>query len=519
MSNLDELEIKLRKRLRDDYPFYARKCLKIRTKSGAIVPFILNEGQLYLDRKIEQQKREKGFIRAIILKGRQLGLSTYIQGRGYQKVTNHIGMRAFILTHDSDATNNLFEMAQRYHQYCPEEVKPGLDTSNAKELLFGGLESGYKIGTAGNKGVGRSSTIQFFHASEVAFWPNAAEHAKGILQAVPSEPGTEIFFESTANGVGNYFHEQWQLAETGQSDFIPIFIPWYWQKEYRRSVPEDFTLTDEEEELSRIYDLTAHQIMWRRYKIVELSVGGFDGSKGFMQEYPCNPVEAFQTSGEDVFIAPEIVMKARKAKAEGVGPLLIGVDPARFGDDRTSIIRRQGRKAYKLQSYTKKDTMEVVGLCHRIIVDEQPVKLFLDIGGLGPGIYDRLVELGHGDVVVAVNSGTPALDQDRYFNKRAEMWGLCKEWLQEQPAEIPDVDSLHADLCSTKYGFDSNSRLKMEPKEKLKERVRSPDEAEALILTFAMPVVATHARKAANEQVANRIMSKYKNIQRIRSQG
>lgn len=92
--------------------------------------------------------------------------------------------------------------------------------SNAKELYFSDIDSGYKVGTAGTKGVGRSSTIQYFHGSEVAFWPHAETHAAGVLQAIPKEPGTEIILESTANGIGNYFHKMWREAERGESEYI-----------------------------------------------------------------------------------------------------------------------------------------------------------------------------------------------------------------------------------------------------------------------------------------------------------
>src|SRR5574338_49613 len=201
---------RIRKRLRDDFVHFARNCLKIRSKSGDISPFILNKSQLYIHETVENQLRSTGKVRAIILKGRQQGCSTYVEGRYYWRVIHRFGIRAFILTHDNDATNNLFEMAQRYHEHCPLIIRPDILASNAKELVFNGLDSGYKLGTAGNKAVGRSSTIQFLHGSEVAFWRNAAEHAKGILQAVPNEKGTEIILESTANGVGNYFYEQWQ---------------------------------------------------------------------------------------------------------------------------------------------------------------------------------------------------------------------------------------------------------------------------------------------------------------------
>ena len=125
-------------------------------------------------------------------------------------------------------------MVERYHESAPEIVKPATGASNARELIFSKLDSGYKVGTAGNKSVGRGTTIQYFHGSEVAYWPNASEHAKGILQAVPDEQETEIILESTANGVGNYFYQQWRQAEAGMSPFQAIFVPWYWQDEYRK---------------------------------------------------------------------------------------------------------------------------------------------------------------------------------------------------------------------------------------------------------------------------------------------
>jgi hypothetical protein len=102
--------------------------------------------------------------------------------------------------------------------------------------------------------------VQLFHGSEVGFWPNAQQHAAGILQAIPDEPGTEVFKESTANGVGNYFHKEWQDAEAGLSEYIAIFVPWFWSEEYRKEVPEGFTLDDEEEKYREAYGLT-----WSRW--------------------------------------------------------------------------------------------------------------------------------------------------------------------------------------------------------------------------------------------------------------
>jgi hypothetical protein len=186
-------------------------------------------------------------------------------------------------------------------------------------------------------------------------------------------------------------------------------------------------------------------------------------------------------------------MEARKATVEHeYGNKILGVDPARFGDDRTSICFRQGRKVHWIRSYTKKDTMQVAGIVRMAIKEVGAEQCAIDIGGLGAGVYDRLIELvsrAECDIV-QVNSSESPIDGDKYTNKRAEMWGEIKLWLENQPASIPDSDELMADLTQIKYSYDSNNALKMERKEDMKKRgFRSPDMADSLGLTFAKPVV------------------------------
>ena len=514
---MDEIERQIRRKLRDNFPHYASKCLIIRDKTPKLADFVLNRAQFYLHELAEKQKRETGRVRIIVVKGRQQGISTYIGGRYFHQSTQGFGKQVFILTHEDQATNNLFNMVKRFYEHCPKVVRPQTKASNAKELVFSILESGYMLGTAGNKSVGRSSTINLFHGSEVAYWPHAEEHARGILESVPTH-GSEIFLESTAEGIGNYFHDQWQQAEAGATPYLPVFIPWYWQAEYRLPVNPGFSATIEEDELKRIYGLSDEQIIWRREKIAGFSAHGLPGDRAFRTQYPFTSVEAFQSPDEDNFIPAELVVKARNNECEPYGPLLIGCDPARFGDDRTSIIRRRGRVAYGLESYIKKDTMEVAGILHRIIKNESPSKVFIDVGGLGAGVYDRLKELGHGDIIVAVNSGNTPLDQERYINLRGEMWGLMRDWLQDAPVQIPNIDSLHADLCGIKYRWDSKTRLILERKEDMKKRgVRSPDEAEALALTFVMPEEATFNKRAQeDETIAREVMSGFNTIDRMK---
>lgn len=484
-----------RLRLKGDLEFYARNCLKIRAKGGKVEPFVFNKAQRYIHERLEEQVAATGRVRALILKGRQQGCSTYVGARYYHATTWAHGLRTFILTHEDQATQNLFEMVNRYHEHCPPFVRPSTSAANAKELFFDALDSGYKVGTAGTKGVGRSSTIQLFHGSEVAFWPHAETHAAGVLQAVPDAEGTQVILESTANGIGNLFHQKWRDAERGVGDFIAIFVPWYWQEEYRKDVPQDFAMDAEEREYAALYDLTPEQMVWRRNKIAELK----DPSL-FKQEYPATAAEAFQMSGHDSYITPALVAAARKRDCDPSGALVIGYDPAWKGADRHSMAYRQGRKVLKVESRAKLDTMEGAGWAKQVIDADKPARMFIDVGGVGAGVYDRLLEMGYGHIVRAVNFGSapqepPPLDDKGKpsggpLNRRAEMWMRSKEWLEDVAgADIPDSDSLQADACGPGYKYDSNTRLQLESKDDMRRRkVVSPDEWDAVALTFAEPV-------------------------------
>lgn len=484
---LTKRERAIRQRLKDEFDHYSGKVLKIRTKTGKVEPFVFNRAQRFIHSKLEEQLERKGRVRALILKGRQQGCSTYVGGRYYHRTTHSKGVRTFILTHEDAATQNLFEMVNRYHEHCHPLVKPSTGAANAKELYFDKLDSGYKVGTAGTKGVGRSATIQLFHGSEVAFWPNADTHAAGVLQAVPDADGTEIILESTANGVGNFFHQRWRDAEAGDGDFIAIFVPWFWQEEYRKRVPDGFELNDEEIDYGNAYDLDLEQLAWRRAKIAELR----DASL-FKQEYPATAAEAFQMSGHDSYIRPELIVKARTSEHEGFGPLVIGFDPAWTGADRSAMAWRRGRRLYKVEARNGLDTMASAGWCKQVLDKEDPAKLFIDVGGVGAGVYDRLCEMGYRRKVVAVNFGSspmepPPIDGGGPVNRRAEIWMRSLEWL-EDPAgvQVPDLDELQADACGPTYRYDSMTRLLLEKKEDMRRRgVKSPDLWDAVALTFS----------------------------------
>lgn len=512
-ANKDKIEA-VRSRLKEDFSYYAPRCLKIITKPDqhgkvSIVPFHFNSAQQYIHKRVEEQRARWGYVRAMILKGRQQGASTYTEGRFYWKTTNNKGEKTFILTHIAEATSNLFAMVERYHNNAPIHMRPHVGRANAKELVFDVLDSRYQVSTAGAKGAGRSATLTNVHGSEVAFWEKAETHLAGLLQAVPLAKGTEVILESTANGIGNVFHKQWVMAERGESDFIPIFVPWFWQNEYARPLPEDFEVSHQAEEVPEgelteyeyqdAFRLSDEQTYWRRMKIAELG-GGDDGYFLFKQEYPTTADEAFQSSQVGNSLNKRrYVIKARKSDATSPGALIIGVDPGGEGEggDPTGIIRRRGVRAFDPQLFTKLNPSQIAALCWRIIQKDKPFRMFVDVGGLGSGVVSALLEMeGTAGVVIPINFGEAALEPDLYLNRRAEMHWNVRDWL-EDPAgvNIPDDDQLQADLLASVIApANSKQQRQLRSKEWMRSKgIRSPNLADALALTFALPVNAMNA--------------------------
>lgn len=486
------------RRLKEDYPLFSRRCLTILDKSGKQQRFVLNRAQQYVHDRIEAQRKELGYVRALILKGRQQGISTYIGGRFYHKVAMAPGQRAFIVAHEQKATDNLYGMVKRYHEFNP--LAPSTGATNAKELVFDRLDGGYKLATAGTQDVGRSNTAQLLHGSEFAFWKNAESHLAGIGNTIADIPGTEIILESTANGINNKFHQLWQDAEAGKGDWIAIFVPWYWQEEYRAPVREGFVLDGDDLEYQEAYGLDLEQMQWRANKIATYG-SGFEWL--FDQEYPAIASLAFQSPTADPIISPSLVAKAINSGYKlKLGPLIIGCDPAEFGDDRTAIVFRQGRMAFRIETYEKQEPMEVAARLSRYWSEFKPDALFVDRIGIGAGIVSRLRELNV--PVIGVNSGERAQEPDLYYNQRAEMWYRMQEWFKDGPVRIPNDLALASDLSGPAIKYNSMKNLRMvEKKEDMKKRgIRSPDIADALALTFSAVVIKRDdtERLAANQQ-------------------
>jgi len=303
-SNVAKLELlrelKRREKLasyKTNFAEFATEQIRILPKdsSKGFIPFEFNEAQKIINDEIEEQLRTTGLVRAIILKARQMGISTYTTARVFWKSYFNPYNKSVVMAHDSATSDALFNMSRSTIDYMSDDFKPTLKKSNAKEIMFEHNDSGYRLYTAGSPEAGRGTTPTIAHLSEVAFWIHDEKILAGLFQGISQADGTEVILESTANGVGNKFHQLWMDAVNGKNEYLPIFVPWFLMPEYRRAAPEGFQPMDHEEVLKQKYGLDNDQLYWRRLKIAE------SGESKFRQEYPATPEEAFIVSGSNVF--------------------------------------------------------------------------------------------------------------------------------------------------------------------------------------------------------------------------
>jgi hypothetical protein len=484
MTDLTELLKDKLIQLKYDLVNYSSKCLKVVTNSGDLVDFNLNHQQILVHQQIEKQLLETGKVRVIILKSRKLGMSTYAAARFIHKTTLGQNKRAAVITHVSDSTSAIFRVYKRFYENLPAVLKPSIKANNAKELEFKQLDSSIKVATAGASETGRGDTVHYLHCSEIAFWPNAREIAAGLMRSVADVDGTEIIIESTATDISTMFYDLWTDATAGNNGYLPIFLPWTVDPHCRATVPPTVGFSDEEIEYKRLYDLSDEQLFWRRLTLRQL------GDKKFKQEYPISAAEAFAGFDTDSFIQSETVINARKREILkdnfSTMPLILGVDVAAMGDDKTCIVWRQGDIITQYKLFEKMRNEEVAEQLINIINKDKPAKVFIDgTGGYGAGVAAILRMRGYASEEINFGSKSSI---GEYANKRCEMYANLRDWL-EREVSIPDEDVIESDLVSFGYKHDIQGRLLLESKVDVKKRLkRSPDVGDAMALTFAYEI-------------------------------
>lgn len=292
--------------------------LSIATKNRGVSLLHPNWAQEIVLEELEASLLARQPLRLVGLKARQLGFSTIMQAFIYVMGFAIPNLRSMVIADEDDNARHLLSMQHLF--WATDPFAPFYKTKYQAKNTLHWVETASQVETqtAGNKHAGRSRTVDMLHASEVAFWRDPKKVMSGLLQAIPYQPRTLIVLESTANGVGNYFNGEWVSAVAGETNFTPLFFPWWMHPEYRAShigIPHrDLNPLDEEEKAllvlfkeglrvrDRHFQIPPSEwddaLMWRRYAIANFCQGDINI---FHQEYPSTPEEAFIATGTNVF--------------------------------------------------------------------------------------------------------------------------------------------------------------------------------------------------------------------------
>ncbi len=378
--------------------------LKIRTKQGRPILFELNPVQRKYSLTCGKQN--------IVLKARQLGITSYIAARFFVQTITRKGTLTMLVAHDREAAEEIFRIVHRFWDNLPEKMQKGAlktSRSSARELVFPRLDSEFSV-TSADENAGRGRTIQHLHCTEVSRWGREGEEALASLRAA-LVPGGEIVLESTANGAWGQFYEEWQRAE--ETGYTKHFFPWWYEESYvAEAGPTLLLLTEEETALSKEHGLKAQQIAWRRQQWASL--------RGLAaQEFAEDAVSCFRASGECVFEleAVEAALGAMSDPVEtrengrlaiwlptrGGRRYVIGVDPAGGGVEgdyscAEVIDRESGMQCAELHGHYS--LREFAGKVMELGKDYNWALLAVERNNHGQGVLAHLGTWGYPNVYV-----------------------------------------------------------------------------------------------------------------------
>lgn len=280
------------------------RLVKIRSKEMEVTTLDLDDPFAWAQREVVEevvkQYNEGRPVRIIVLKARQLGLSTISAAVVFNWLLIFPGARALIIAHDTDTTEELFEKVQDAWAWWPFKGLLNLRHASQRRLTIAETGSTVRIATARNVKSGRGRTIQALHASEMSFWDDPETLMTGLSKTIPRKRGSIIIIECTANGVGNLYWRMWTDAMAGENDYKALFFPWWKHPEYVAA----FTnltrndLTEYETWLHDTLKVSLERLEWRRWAIKNECHGD---EREFQQEYPATPEEAFLRTGRNVF--------------------------------------------------------------------------------------------------------------------------------------------------------------------------------------------------------------------------
>lgn len=294
--------------------------------SGQLVAYKANPVQLRIRAAVNRQLAERGYVRIIVCKARQVGASTEIEAHGFRMSLLNPNVEGIIVAHEAKAADDVFRRTKTFEERCP--LKRPLKFQGRKELQWDSPHrSALRLAVCG-KGMGRGGTRHYGHLSELAHWDEsyAARGLLGVLGSIHRVEGTYIAIESTANGTAGEFYDRWKSASRGESEYEPLFFSWLDDKGYELpgQTPDDPAFARfprewrEDEPALRAAGATDGNLAWRLRMIADECGSSVDR---FRQEFPSTPEEAFVGSGRPVF--PRSIcepMRLRLEKRERLTP-------------------------------------------------------------------------------------------------------------------------------------------------------------------------------------------------------
>lgn len=337
-----------RLRCRHDFEYWCAACVCIKHKTlGHDVPFVLNAPQRRVAAMLEADRRAGRPMRMIMLKARQWGGSTLVQMyMAWIQSCVRRNWHSLICAHVKDTAASIRGMYTKMLAAYPAELwdgdepprfRPFERSINVREIAGRGCR--VTIGSAENQEAVRGADYSMAHLSETAFWPatprnSPADFIRAVCGAIALIPDSLIVMESTANGVGSYFHSEWLRCKAGDGDKHAVFVAWHEIEIYRLQPPDPEGLAASMNAYERmLWDagLCLDQIYWYRRKRAE-----YADAAQMMAEFPTTDTEAFLNTGRGVF-APEAVERLRADCT--VEPRRGETDGHRFRDDSLGGLR------------------------------------------------------------------------------------------------------------------------------------------------------------------------------------
>ncbi len=470
----------------DDPRYIIERGFMVVNKDKQDVPFLFNEPQSIF--------YEERTTRDDLVKAGQLGISTEIEAILTVKFLLVPNSWSVTISHEDEATKRLFEKVQYYLDHLPSWLRPFYSPGKTtdKGIVNEVMKSKYYIGTAGAHAFGRGDTIHYAHLSESSRWRDAGRVMTGILRAVPlNDPNTWVVKETTANGVGNLHHIEYQRAKNGQSEFKAHFLPWFCNPLYRiqGAKIDPQTLNDEEQRLLRRFtpaeaarnkgyiDLAA--IAWRRQMIGTLvSEDGRTPEEMFRQEFPSDDKEAFLFSGNPIFPVEQMEEYKVEAKLPVFIGNLVGVAPNENLDEAPhGYLKLWDYPTIDGQYIIFADVGQYTDFCSAHVVDKKTwktiahfhanIKAFafgdelyrlgfffnkaeiaVEVNNMGQSTIDRLVSMGYPNLYMRerLNQKDKKVSKEYgwYTNDqtKSRMIGYMQDLVRTRQADLPDVDTI-----------------------------------------------------------------------------